>query len=58
MAPSQRGGTDLWRLLHHDKTGTLQMIHKPLRDDLGHDLVGVVDALATLESQRISDTER
>ena len=28
------------------------MLHESLGDDLGHDLVGVVDALATLKSQR------
>jgi hypothetical protein len=28
------------------------VLHKPLGDDLGHDLVRAVDALATLEPQR------
>jgi hypothetical protein len=27
------------------------VLHKSLCDDLGHDLVGVVDALSTMEAQ-------
>jgi hypothetical protein len=46
-APQARIG----RLLHHDEARALQMLHEPLGDDLGHDLVGVVDALAALEAQ-------
>ncbi len=28
------------------------MLHKPLGDDLGHDLAGVVDSLPALKAQR------
>jgi hypothetical protein len=41
------------RTLHHDKAGPFQMLDKALADDLRHDLIGVVDALATLEAQRV-----
>lgn len=34
------------------------MLHKPLRDHLGHDLMGVVDALAALVSERIGERVR
>jgi hypothetical protein len=42
------GGSDLRRPLHDDKACAFQMLHKPLGDDLGHEFVGVVDALTTL----------
>ena len=35
------------------KPARSKMPDKALRDDLRHDLVGVVDALATLQAQRI-----
>jgi hypothetical protein len=38
--------------LHHDESRSLQLLGQPLGADLGHDLVGVVDALAALEAQR------
>jgi hypothetical protein len=38
-------------LLHHDESRSLQVLHKPLGEDLRHELVGVVDALAALEAQ-------
>jgi hypothetical protein len=43
---------DSWRALHDDKSGALQMLNQPLRHDLGHDLICVVDALATGIPQR------
>src|SRR5271166_6651562 len=47
------------RLLHHDETRSLQVLHKALGDDLRYEFIGVVDALAALkaqgERQRIGD---
>ena len=37
---------------HDDEPRPLQMLPKPLGDDLGHDLVDIVDALAPVKSQR------
>jgi hypothetical protein len=34
------------RLPHDHKAGAFKMPHKSFRDDLGHDLIGIVDALA------------
>ena len=51
-APSKGRRADLWRLPHDDKAGPCQVLHKPPGDDLRHDLVGVVDALAAFEAQR------
>ncbi len=39
------------RALHHHEAGALQMLHETLRDDLGHDLIGVVRPLAPVEAQ-------
>ena len=39
------------RELHDDELGPLQVLDQPLRHDLGHDLVGVVNPLATLVAQ-------
>ncbi len=50
-SPPQRRRADLRRLLHDDKAGALEMRDEAPGDDLGHDLVGVVDALAAFESQ-------
>ena len=49
--PKRRAAADR-RAFHDDEASTLKMLHKPLRDDLGHDLVGVVDAPAALLAQR------
>jgi len=38
-----------------DEAGALKRLHNALGDDLGHDLVGVVDALAALVSKRIGE---
>ena len=51
-SPSQRSSAYVRRTLHYDKAGPFQMLDKALGDDLRHDLVGVLDALATLESER------
>src|SRR5208337_1162923 len=40
------------RPLHDDESGALKVLHEPLGDDLRHDLVGVVHALAALVAQR------
>jgi hypothetical protein len=40
------------RFLHDHEAGSPQMLDQPLGDDLGHDLVGVVDALAAGVPQR------
>jgi hypothetical protein len=42
--------------LHDDEAGALQTLDEALRHDPGHDLVGVVNALAALEAQ--SERER
>ena len=52
-SPPKRRAADLRRPLHDDEAGALQVLHKALGDDLRHDLVGVVDALAALVSKRI-----
>jgi hypothetical protein len=51
----QRCGSDLWPPCHDDEAGALQMLHKAFGDNLRHDLVGVVDALAAFEAQRIGE---
>jgi hypothetical protein len=38
------------RPLREDKPGPLQVLDQALGDDFGHDLVGVVDTLATVEA--------
>jgi hypothetical protein len=48
----ERGVAAARRFLHHDESAALQMPHKPPRDDLRHEFVGIVDALAALEAQR------
>src|SRR5208283_4221203 len=50
-AASERRRSDACRPLHYDKPGSFKMVHKSGGDDLGHDLVRVVDALAALISQ-------
>jgi len=52
MAPSKACRADLGRSLHDDKAGPLQMLHKPLRCDCGHILVGLTHTLAALKAQR------
>ena len=54
-APERRATPD-WRALHDDEAGALQMFDEALRHDRGHDLVGVVNALAALDAQ--SERER
>ena len=54
-SPPKRCGADLCRPLHDNKAGALQMLHKPLGDDLRHDLVCIVDALAALVAERMSE---
>ncbi len=50
-AASERRRSDGCRPLHYDKPGSFKIVHKSGGDDLGHDLVRVVDALAALISQ-------
>ncbi len=50
-AASERRRSDACRPLHCDKPGSFKMVHKSGGDDLGHDLVRVVDAVAALISQ-------
>ena len=50
-SPSQRCGSDVRRPLHDDEAGALQVVDKPLGDDLGHDLGGVMDPLAALVAE-------
>ena len=45
-AASEPRGFDARRPLHYDKPGSRKMVHKSAGDDLGHDLVRVVDAFA------------
>ncbi len=45
---SKRRPADVRWPLHDDETSALQMFDETFRQDLGHDLVGVVNALATL----------
>ncbi len=52
--PPKRRAPGVGRPLHDDEAGALKVLDKPFGDDLGHDLVGVVDELAPLESQRES----
>ena len=46
-APERRAASDR-RALHYNEAGALQMFDEALRHDFGHDLVGVVNALAAL----------
>jgi hypothetical protein len=49
----QRRTADRRRPLHHDEPSTtLEVLNEALGDDLRHELVGVVDALAALEAER------
>ncbi len=50
-AAPKRGAADNRHPLHDHKAGALQMLDQALRYDFGHDLVGVVNALAALEAQ-------
>jgi hypothetical protein len=52
MTSAERSRPANRRLLHDDKAGELEVLHKPPCHDLCHDLIGVVDALAALEAQR------
>ena len=49
---SKRRRAHFCRPFHYDKPGSFKMVRKSFGDDLGHDLVRVVDALAALISQR------
>jgi hypothetical protein len=51
VTAAKRGAPDARRLLHHDEYRSLKVLHKPLGDDLRHELVGVVDSLAALIAQ-------
>jgi len=56
LEPSpERRDADLRWSLHQDEARPLQVLHEPLGDDLGHDLVGIVDALAALKAQGEGD---
>ena len=48
----KRCPADGWRALHHHEAGSLKMLDEPPCNDLRHDLIGVVDALAAGISQR------
>ena len=48
---SQRGAANNRRAFHDDEAGALQMRDQPLGDHHGHDLIGVVNALAALKAQ-------
>ncbi len=52
VSSRERCGADLCRPLHCDKPGLFKILHKALGDDLRHDLIRVVDALAAFEPQR------
>ncbi len=52
MPAAERGAPADRRPLHDDEAGAFQMLYQLLRDDLGHDLVWVVDALAALKPER------
>ena len=49
--PPQRRAADRRRPFHDHEARSLQMLDKPLGDDLRHDLIRVVDALAALVAQ-------
>ena len=49
---SKRRRAHFCRPFHYDKPGSFKMVRKSFGDDLGHDLVRVMDALADLISQR------
>jgi hypothetical protein len=48
----QCGGADARRLPHDHEAGALEVRDYPLGGDGRHDVVGVVQALATAEAQR------
>jgi hypothetical protein len=50
-SPKRRAATN-WRTLHDHETGSLKVLDQPLRDDLRHDLIGVMRPLATGKPQR------
>ncbi len=54
-APKCRG-PNLRRPLHYHEAGATEILNKPFGDDLGNDLVGVVDAVSALKAQ--GDSER
>jgi len=53
LGPASEGAASAKRrLLHDDKTGALEVLDEALGDDDRHELVGVVDPLAALKTQR------
>ena len=52
QSTSKRRRAHFCRPFHYDKPGSFKMVRKSFGDDLGHDLVRVVDALAAPISQR------
>ncbi len=48
----RRRPADLRRLLHYHEARALEALHKPLRDDLRHDLLCAVGAPAAIDAQR------
>ena len=48
-------GPNLRRALHDDEARPVEVIDEVFGDDLGHDLVGVVGALPSLEPQRVGE---
>ena len=55
VSPPKRCSADLRRPLHDDEAGALKMFDQALRNDFGHDLIRVVDALAALVSERVGE---
>ena len=47
----QRGPSCDQRAFHDHETCTLKVLDKSLGDNLGHDLIGIVDAFPTLKAQ-------
>jgi hypothetical protein len=47
----KRRAADLRRSFHDDEASAFQMLHEALGDDLRHDLVCIVDALAPVKTQ-------
>jgi hypothetical protein len=57
-SPSERRRANFRWSFHDDEARALQVLHKPLGDDLGHDPVGVVDALVTWKAERKGERVR
>jgi hypothetical protein len=54
---AERSAAEFCRSLHDDEACAVEVLDKPPGDDLGHDLVGVMDATQGLVFDRAGDAD-